>query len=105
MKKKDSKSRPAPAALKVVGAPSAGTGNGDDESGIDFESVRVLARIAAEFDLAEIDVDRSGHVRIRRGGLVEAAPATGGSSVRTIALAAPPPIEGPAEAGAFISSP
>ena len=104
MKKKDSKSKPAPAALKVVGAPPAGGGNGEDDGGIDFESVRVLARIAAEFDLAEIDVDRSGHVRIRRGGIVEAAPVTASSSSRTIALAAPPPIDAPAE-GAFISSP
>ena len=65
MKKKDTKGK-APAALKVV---KDGNGNGHDEQGgIDFEAVRVLARIATEFDLAEIEADREGRVRVRRGG-------------------------------------
>jgi acetyl-CoA carboxylase biotin carboxyl carrier protein len=105
MKKRDSKAKAAPAALKVVGAPPAGGGNGE-EGGIDFETVRVLARIAAEFDLAEIDVDRTGHVRIRRG-VAEAAPAAAApAGARPIALSPPPPVEAGGDGGGvFISSP
>jgi acetyl-CoA carboxylase biotin carboxyl carrier protein len=67
--------------------------------------VRELARIAAEFDLAEVEADGSGHVRVRRGGggVVEAAPVATGP--RSIALTPPPPVEPVAAAGVFISSP
>ena len=59
MKKKDTKGK-APAALKVV---KDGNGNGHDEQGgIDFEAVRVLARIATEFDLAEIEAESEGKI-------------------------------------------
>ncbi len=102
-KKKDGKTKAGPGAtLKLVGKPSGG-GNGN---GIDFESVRMLARIAAEFDLAEVAADRDGHIRVRRGGGGEGAPVSALSAARTIALTPPPPVEGAAaEAGAFISSP
>ena len=96
---KDSKSK---AGLSVVGA---GNGRGaQKEGGIDFEAVRELARIAAEFELAEVEADGSGHVRVRRGGggFVEAAPVATGP--RSIALT-PPPVEPVAAAGVFISSP
>jgi acetyl-CoA carboxylase biotin carboxyl carrier protein len=104
MKKRDNKAKASGSGLKVVGDPPAG-GNGDGDSGIDFESVKVLARIAAEFDLAEIAVDRSGLIRIRRAG-VEGAPSAAASAPRApVALSAAAPVEGPAEAGTFISSP
>jgi len=87
MKKKEPKAKSSGATLKVVGPSNGGrpkrVGNSDD---VDFESVRELARIAAEFDLAEVEADGSGHVRVRRGGggPVEAAPALSGP--RSIAL-------------------
>ena len=101
MSKKEQKAK---SSLKVVPAAPARKGaNGG--SGIDFESVRELARIAAEFDLSEVEADGSGHVRVRRGGggPVDAAPALSGP--RAIALT-PAPAATPAEAaGTFISSP
>ena len=101
MSKKDQKAK---SSLKVVPAAPARKGaNGG--SGIDFESVRELARIAAEFDLSEVEADGSGHVRVRRGGggPVDAGPALSGP--RAIALT-PAPAAAPAEAaGTFISSP
>jgi acetyl-CoA carboxylase biotin carboxyl carrier protein len=105
MSKKDQKAK---SSLKVVPpAPAKKGAQGTNGSGIDFESVRELARIAAEFDLSEVEADRSGHVRVRRGGAVtvEAAPAPSGP--RPIALTpAPAPAAAPAEAaGTFISSP
>src|SRR6188768_84945 len=101
MSKKDQKAK---SSLKVVPPAPARKGGGAGAA-IDFESVRELARIAAEFDLSEVEADRSGHVRVRRGGAVtmEAAPALSGP--RPIALT-PAAAAAPAEAaGTFISSP
>jgi len=97
MSKKDQKPK---SSLKVVAAaPARKAANG----GIDFESVRELARIAAEFDLAEVEADGSGHVRVRRGGggPVEVAPPLSGP--RSIALTPAPPVK--VDEGSFISSP
>ena len=97
MSKKDQKPK---SSLKVVAAaPARKAANG----GIDFESVRELARIAAEFDLAEVEADGSGHVRVRRGGggPVEEAPPLSGP--RSIALTPAPPVK--VDEGSFISSP
>jgi acetyl-CoA carboxylase biotin carboxyl carrier protein len=100
MSKKDQKAK---SSLKVVAAaPARKAASG----GIDFESVRELARIAAEFDLAEVEADGSGHVRVRRGGgaAFDAAPAMSGP--RSIALTPPPQAAAKVEAeGTFISSP
>ena len=102
MAKKESKEKGSARALKVVGP----SGNGDNGSGVDFEAVRALARIATEFDLEEIEVRGDGHLRVRRGGVVREgtaapAPIAGG---RPIALT--PPVETkPSEAGTFVSSP
>ena len=103
MSKKDQKAK---SSLKMVpAAPARRAGNGG--AGIDFESVRELARIAAEFDLSEVEADGSGHVRVRRGGgfAAEAAPAPSGGP-RSIALTpAPAPAAAVAPEGTFISSP
>jgi acetyl-CoA carboxylase biotin carboxyl carrier protein len=101
MSKKDQKSK---SSLKVVPPAPARRGAQQNASGIDFESVRELARIDAEFDLSEVEADGSGHVRVRRGG-GEAMPAPSGP--RSIALtSAPAAASAPAEAaGTFISSP
>jgi acetyl-CoA carboxylase biotin carboxyl carrier protein len=98
MSKKDQKPK---SSLKVVAAAPARKAS---QGGIDFESVRELARIAAEFDLAEVEADGSGHVRVRRGGggAVEFAPAMSGP--RSIALTPPAAAKVEAE-GTFISSP
>jgi len=98
MSKKDQKAK---ASLKVVPAP-ARRGNGGNGNGIDFESVRELARIAAEFDLAEVEADGSGHVRVRRGGGAPVEAALPMSGPRPIVLAPAAPAEA---AGTFISSP
>jgi len=75
-------------------------------TGIDFEAVRQLARLAADFDLAEVEADRAGRIRVRRHGEVVAAhvaPRPGPA----IALAPPPVADAsPAvEPGTFITSP
>jgi acetyl-CoA carboxylase biotin carboxyl carrier protein len=79
-------------------------------SELDLETVRELARIAEEFNLAEVEVDPSGHVRVRRAGFAASdardagalGPPSGGGP--TIALA-PSHGEGPADTGTFVSSP
>jgi acetyl-CoA carboxylase biotin carboxyl carrier protein len=80
----------------------------DGGSKISFDSVRELARIASEFDLAEVEADPSGHIRVRRGGggaavVEERAPVRAAGPA--IALAPPPPVERAAEPGTFVSSP
>jgi acetyl-CoA carboxylase biotin carboxyl carrier protein len=81
------------------------------KNGLDLDTVRELARIAEEFNLAEVETDPSGHVRVRRAGVAEAAQASPphptGASVRAISLAPSPPAQesASADAGIFISSP
>jgi acetyl-CoA carboxylase biotin carboxyl carrier protein len=75
---------------------------------LDFEAVRELARIATEFDLAEVETDPSGRIRVARrvergGGAISApvvsAPASG------LSLMPAPAAEKAAETGALITSP
>jgi acetyl-CoA carboxylase biotin carboxyl carrier protein len=112
MAKKDSSDKPPPRALKVVGGPPAGRARGgrdregrnDGGSGIDFEAVRVLARIAAEFDLEEIEIDKTGHLRVRRGFREAGVAASVAPAARPIALT--PPVEGAVDGDAnFVTSP
>jgi len=105
MSKKDSRGSKDSKTKTRLGVVAAGnTRAARSEGGIDFESVRELARIAAEFDLAEVEADGSGHIRVRRGGggMVE-APVSAGK--RPIALTPAPPVEPVADAGVYVSSP
>jgi len=72
---------------------------------IDLDLVRELARIAGEFDLAEVEADPSGHVRVRRESAGPAREARSAAGPPPIVLAPPPPVAGAAEPGTFISSP
>src|SRR3954470_4227413 len=99
MSKKDQKPK---SSLKVVAAaPARKAANG----GIDFESVRELARIAAEFDLAEVEADGSGHVRVRRGGGAAAEPAPAMSGPGSLGWPPARPAAKVEVEGTFISSP
>jgi acetyl-CoA carboxylase biotin carboxyl carrier protein len=79
---------------------------------IDMEAVRALARIVEEFNLAEVEADPSGHIRVRRVAVAEAAMLGAPGTPAALALA-PPPIalapapggDGATEAGTFVSSP
>jgi len=107
MAKKETKDKAAGRTLKVVGG--QGKKENGDGDGVDFASVRALARIATEFDLEEIEVNGAGHLRVRRavfreGGAVgSGASSAPVSSPRPIALT--PPVEAKGEAGTFVSSP
>ena len=75
------------------------------KSGLDLDTVRELARIAEEFNLAEIEADPSGRVRVRREGATPVeARAPSARSAPAIALAPAPAVDRP-EPGTFISSP
>jgi acetyl-CoA carboxylase biotin carboxyl carrier protein len=92
-------------AKKPTAAPLRGS-FGD----LDFDAVRELARIASEFDLAEVETDPSGRIRVarrvERGGVAPAAvlsaapgPAPG------LSLMPAPAAEKPADNAAMITSP
>jgi acetyl-CoA carboxylase biotin carboxyl carrier protein len=104
MAKKENKEKTAARTLKVVGA--QGKKDSGDGDGVDFASVRALARIATEFDLEEIEVNGAGHLRVRRAVAREAGagPSSGvAPGARPIALT--PPVEAAGQAGTFVSSP
>ena len=105
MAKKENKDKTAARTLKVVGGHGK-KDNGDGE-GVDFASVRALARIATEFDLEEIEVHGDGHLRVRRAVVREVG--SGGSSAPPAAsprpIALTPPVDAKGEAGIFVSSP
>jgi acetyl-CoA carboxylase biotin carboxyl carrier protein len=88
-------------AKKPTAAPLRGS-FGD----LDFEAVRELARIATEFDLAEVETDPSGRIRVarrvERGGApaAVASPPTSGLS-----LMPAPAAEKADESAAMITSP
>lgn len=108
MPKKDSKDKVPPRALKVVSAPPA-AGRGNRPEGtfrIDFESVRVLARLAVEFDLEEIEIDKAGHLRVRRGVRDGGGAPTMATAPVARPIALTPPVDAAGEGdGAFVTSP
>jgi acetyl-CoA carboxylase biotin carboxyl carrier protein len=85
-------------AVPVPAAPSI--------SAVDLETVRELARIATEFDLAEIEADPSGRVRVSRRSESASLPAPSPGALSLMppaaAVAAPEKAE---EGGALITSP
>ncbi len=108
MPKKESQAKGR--TLKVVGSAKSGGHDGgkggEAGEGVDFESVRALARIATEFDLEEIEVNGAGHLRVRRAVAGGAAPAAAPASMaRPIALTPPVEAKPPEGAGSFVSSP
>jgi acetyl-CoA carboxylase biotin carboxyl carrier protein len=110
MAKKETKDRAAGKGsrpLEVVKAPNGrarATAPADDDG---FDAVRALARIATEFDLSEIEVGSGGQIRVKRGGVIQAASAPAASvaagAPRPIALTQP--VAAPEVPGTFISSP
>lgn len=75
--------------------------NNNGASGLQLETVRELARIAREFDLAEIEADASGRIRVQR--LAAAAPAFSAAAPALpapAATAAPLALNPPAPASA-----
>jgi acetyl-CoA carboxylase biotin carboxyl carrier protein len=90
--------------LQVVKAPNGrarATAPAEDDG---FDAVRALARIATEFDLSEIEVGSAGQIRVRRGGVVQAAaPSVTAAPPRSIALT--PPVPAAETPGTFITSP
>src|SRR5437763_5629542 len=107
MAKKETKDKTAARTLKVVGG--QGKKENGDGDGVDFASVRALARIATEFDLEEIEVRGDGHLRVRRavvregGGIGSGTSPAPSASPRSIAVT--PPVEAKGEAGTFVTSP
>jgi acetyl-CoA carboxylase biotin carboxyl carrier protein len=73
--------------------------------GIDLDTVRQLAQIAADMNLSEVEADPSGRIRVRRRVGRRAVAEVKPSARPPISLAPPPPIEGAAEPGTFITSP
>jgi len=94
--------------VKNGGKTAAKTKPSVSASGIDYDTLRELARIATEFNLSEIEADPTGHVRVRRDVGAGAFAADERIILRPpqLAHAAPAGVEaGPAADGVFISSP
>jgi acetyl-CoA carboxylase biotin carboxyl carrier protein len=95
--------------VKNGGKTAAKTKPSVSASGIDYDTVRELARIATEFNLAEVEADPTGHVRVRR----DVGMGTAGADERIVvrppaplAHVGPAAVEAvPAADGTFISSP
>jgi acetyl-CoA carboxylase biotin carboxyl carrier protein len=59
---------------------------------LDFDAVRELARIASEFDLAEIETDPTGHIRVARRMERGGASSAGGVAAAPAGPSSPPPL-------------
>ena len=78
------------------------------DAGLSLAQLSLMARIATEFDLEEIEVNGAGHLRVRRavvreGGAGSSSSPSPAAGARPIALT--PPVEAKGEAGTFVSSP
>ena len=108
MAKKDSKDKSAGKGARPLHMVKSGAARSAPQKDDGFEAVRVLARIATEFDLSEIEVGAGGQIRVCRGGggyvVGAAAPAGAPAAPRSITLTPPVAAES-AAAGTFISSP
>ncbi|MFL5306883.1 MAG: acetyl-CoA carboxylase biotin carboxyl carrier protein [Polyangia bacterium] len=106
MAKKDSKDKSAGKGARPLHMVKSGAARSAPEKDDGFEAVRVLARIATEFDLSEIEVGAGGQIRVCRGGgyvVGSAAPAGTSAAPRSISLT--PPVAAESAPGTFISSP
>jgi acetyl-CoA carboxylase biotin carboxyl carrier protein len=72
---------------------------------LDLETVRELARIATEFDLAEVETDPSGRIRVVRSRAVSAAVSAGSPAPTGPGALALMPPEKAEERGTMITSP
>lgn len=73
---------------------------------LDFEAVRELARIAAEFDLAEVETDPSGRIRVSRTRAASGASAVAhAAGPATLSLMPPAGPEKTEDNGTVITSP
>jgi acetyl-CoA carboxylase biotin carboxyl carrier protein len=101
VKKKGGKDK---AGLTSVAAPGKSAGP-KRASAVDLDTVRELAQIIEEFGLSEVEADPSGRVRVRRELSVVGGAVGASAPGPAIALAPPPPVEGQADAGTFVTSP
>jgi acetyl-CoA carboxylase biotin carboxyl carrier protein len=107
MAKKDSKDKSAGKGARPLHMVKS-VGGREREAPQDdgFEAVRVLARIATEFDLSEIEVGAGGQIRVCRGGGGSYAGASGSGPAAPRSITLTPPVAGDAQGpGMFISSP
>ncbi len=74
---------------------------------VDLQTIRALARIATEFDLAEVEAEPSGRIRIRRGAVaaLSAAPVEHRLSSPAALSLMPALTDAPVESAAAITSP
>ncbi|HVT07844.1 MAG TPA: acetyl-CoA carboxylase biotin carboxyl carrier protein [Polyangia bacterium] len=107
MAKKDSKDKSAGKGARPLHMVKSGAGRSAPQDD-GFEAVRVLARIATEFDLSEIEVGAGGQIRVCRGGggYVASAPAPAAAPAAPRSITLTPPVAADSAApGTFISSP
>jgi acetyl-CoA carboxylase biotin carboxyl carrier protein len=106
-KKKGGKGKAVLASVSPVGAAKTPVAKPVKkvDSALDLETVRELARIIGEFGLTEVEADPSGHVRVRRELGMAAGAGPVAAAPPPIGLAASPAVEGPNEAGVFVTSP
>jgi acetyl-CoA carboxylase biotin carboxyl carrier protein len=99
--------RKAPAAGAKKASPPSREASACDCRPADLDRVRELAELATEFDLAELELDACGGVRVVRRSGGEPAPAALPLPPPPVVHAAPPAEKAakPVESGALVTSP